>query len=210
MNDYLFLIPIAIALIIGVISPGPSFIYVAQTAMDNSRAHGIATSLGMGTGAVIFTLLAIFGLFFVIETVPWLYLGLKFIGGLYLCYLGYKIWQSSNVKISAASPDIENKDETRSIFKSYTLGLLTQLSNPKTAVVIGGIFMAFLPSEVPAYSYVILAVMAFVIDAGWYCIVSLALTTSRAQKVYIRFRKAISRLASGLLAVMGVKLIFNQ
>lgn len=75
---------------------------------------------------------------------------------------------------------------------------------------IGGIFMAFLPSEIPAYSYVILVVMAFVIDAGWYCIVSLALTASRAQKFYIRFKKSISRLASGLLIAMGVKLLFHQ
>lgn len=210
MNDFLFLIPIAIALIIGVISPGPSFIYVAQTAMDKSRTHGIATSLGMGIGAVIFTLLAIFGLFFVLETVPWLYLGLKFAGGLYLCYLAYKIWQSSNEKIVAANSISDVPSSSSSYYKSFTLGLFTQLSNPKTAVVIGGIFMAFLPEQIPAYSYLILAIMAFVIDAGWYCIVSIALTTSRAQKVYIRFKKAISRLASGLMAAMGVKLIFNQ
>lgn len=123
MNEYLFLIPIAIALIIGVISPGPSFIYVAQTAMDNSRAHGIATSLGMGTGAVIFTLLAIFGLFFVLETVPWLYFGLKLLGGLYLCYLGYMIWRSSNEKISATSSGVAVQKDQRSLFKSYTMGL---------------------------------------------------------------------------------------
>lgn len=120
-----------------------------------------------------------------LETVPWLHFGLKFIGGLYLCYLGYKIWQSSNDKIPTTSSEIENQDDKRSIFKSYTLGLLTQLSNPKTLAVISGIFMAFLPSEIPTYYYIILAVMAFVIDAGWYCIVSLALTTSRAQKRFI-------------------------
>ncbi len=36
MNDYLAIIPIAISLIIGVISSDLSFIYVAQTAMDKS------------------------------------------------------------------------------------------------------------------------------------------------------------------------------
>jgi threonine/homoserine/homoserine lactone efflux protein len=210
MNDYLFLIPIALALIIGVMSPGPSFIFVAQTAMDKSRAHGIATSLGMGVGVVVFTLLAIFGLFIVLETVPWLYMGLKFIGGLYLCYLAYKIWQSSSEKITTSSSNIEVKGDTRSYYKSFMLGLITQLTNPKTAIVTGGVFMAFLPAEIPEYSYLILAVMSFVIDAGWYSIVSIALTTSRAQKVYIRFKKSISRLASGLMAAMGVKLIFNQ
>lgn len=58
MNEYLFMIPIAIALMVGVVSPGPSFIYIAQTAMVTSRSQGIATSLGLGTGAVIYTMVA--------------------------------------------------------------------------------------------------------------------------------------------------------
>ncbi len=86
MTEYLFYIPIALALVVGVISPGPSFIYVAQVAMSQSRSQAIATSLGLGTGAMIFALVASLGLFFVLETVPWLYLGLKIMGGLYLFY----------------------------------------------------------------------------------------------------------------------------
>lgn len=211
MTEYLFYIPIALALVVGVISPGPSFIYVAQVAMSQSRSQAIATSLGLGTGAMIFALVASLGLFFVLETVPWLYLGLKIMGGLYLFYLAYRIWNSANLILE--KPDIEIPDASDakiSLFKSYMLGLFTQLSNPKTAIVIGGIFMAFMPANVPVVSYVILAVMAFVIDAGWYALVSVMLSTPKAQGVYLRFKKVITRVASGLMAVLGVKLIFNQ
>ena len=205
MNEYLFLIPIAIGAVAGVMSPGPSFIFVAQTAMNKSRAHGIATSLGMGTGAVTFTLLACFGLFIVIETVPFLYDFLKFIGGLYLLYLTYKMWTASNQLIDSSTPI--NKES--SLLKSYTLGLLTQLSNPKTAIVIGGIIMAFLPADVPPYSFWIIGIMAFVIDAGWYCTVSLALSTNKAQRLYNRFKQHINRIVGSLMALMGTKLALN-
>ncbi len=208
MHEYLFYIPIVLALVVGVISPGPSFIYVAQVAMSQSRSQAIATSLGLGTGAMIFALFASLGLFFVLETVPWLYLGLKVMGGLYLFYLAYRIWNSANQTLK--KPDMKISDIPVSLSKSYMLGLFTQLSNPKTAIVIGGIFMAFMPTDVPVYSYFILAIMAFVIDAGWYSIVSIMLSTSQAQKVYLRFKKLITRVASGLMAVLGVKLIFNQ
>ncbi len=208
MTEYLFYIPIALALVVGVISPGPSFIYVAQVAMSQSRSQAIATSLGLGTGAMIFALVASLGLFFVLETVPWLYLGLKIMGGLYLFYLAYRIWNSANQTLD--KPDVGILDAQVSLSKSYFLGLFTQLSNPKTAIVIGGIFMAFMPANVPTVSYFLLAVMAFVIDAGWYSIVSIMLSTSKAQKVYLRFKKAITRVASGLMAGLGVKLIFNQ
>jgi len=46
MDQHLFLPPIALALIAGVISPGPSFIMVALTAMHKTRPHGIATFWG--------------------------------------------------------------------------------------------------------------------------------------------------------------------
>lgn len=206
MNEYLFLIPIAIAIFIGSVSPGPSFLLVAQTAMEKSRSHGIAASLGMGTGAVIFTLLASLGLFIVLEAVPWLYLGLKFVGGLYLCYLAYKIWITANEPIEKSG----KLDGSLSFYKSFTLGLFTQLSNPKAAIVFGGIFMAFLPEEVPVYSYLLLSILAFIIDAGWYTVVTVALTTTKAQRFYLRFKKTINRMASGFLGFMGAKLALNQ
>ncbi len=205
LSDYLFIIPIAIAAVLGVMSPGPSFLFVAQTALNKSRSHGIATSLGMGTGAVIFTLLASFGLFVIIENVPVLYGVLKFIGGLYLLFLAYRMWKTSNEPISHETQTIDNSGYIR----SYSLGLLTQLSNPKTAIVIGSVIMTFLPLEVPPYSFWIIAIMTFIIDSGWYCIVSIALTTQKAQRVYQGFKKIINRLASGLMALMGGKLILN-
>jgi len=51
--------------------------------------------------------------------------------------------------------------------------------------------------------------MAFVIDTGWYIIVSVLLTTKKSQRLYIKFKKYINRLASGLMGYMGVKLALN-
>lgn len=210
MHDYLFFIPIAIALGIGVISPGPSFIFVAQTAMQKSRTHAIATSLGMGTGALIYSLVAIMGLFVVLQTVPMLYLALKIIGGLYLFYIAYLMWKSANNPIVNTIQGEALTNQHGSLGKAYILGLLTQLSNPKTAIVIGGIFMAFLPEKIPDYSIPLLSIMAFIIDAGWYMIVAIALSTSKAQSIYTRFKKIINRFASGLMGLLGLKLVFNQ
>ncbi len=210
INDYLFIIPITIAGVIGVMSPGPSFLFVAQTTLNKSRDHGIATSMGLGTGAAIFTLLSCFGLFVILETAPFLYGALKVIGGIYLLYLAYKIWNSS--KHEAESSRIISKNKTskdKGFLKSYLLGLLTQLTNPKTAIVIGSVIMAFLPHDVPPYSFLILTVLTFITDCGWYCIVSVALSTPKAQKFYNRFKQHINRVASGLMAFLGTKLAFN-
>jgi len=210
VNDYLFVIPITIAGIIGVMSPGPSFLFVAQTTLNKSREHGLATSLGLGTGAAIFTLLSCFGLFVILEAAPFLYGTLKVLGGIYLFYLAYKIWNSSDNNNESSSIVIQdNTVKGKGYMKSFFFGLLTQLSNPKTAIVIGSVIMAFLPHEVPPYTFLILTVLTFITDSGWYCIVAVALSTARAKKVYDRFKTHINRVASGLMALLGTKLALN-
>src|SRR5690348_6399881 len=83
------------AVFLGVISPGPSFIVVARNAIGLSRRAGLATALGMGTGGVIFSGLALLGLFTLLAQVQWLYIGLKIAGGLYLVYIGYRMWRGA-------------------------------------------------------------------------------------------------------------------
>lgn len=55
------LMAIAAVLIMGVISPGPSFIFVARNAVARSRLHGMVTALGTGAGAAIFSIMAMLG-----------------------------------------------------------------------------------------------------------------------------------------------------
>jgi threonine/homoserine/homoserine lactone efflux protein len=89
------LMAIAAVLIMGVISPGPSFIFVARNAVARSRLHGLVTALGTGAGAAIFSIMAMLGLQKVLTAVPELFIGLKVAGGLYLLWLGYKIFRGS-------------------------------------------------------------------------------------------------------------------
>lgn len=188
----------------GVVSPGPSFILVAQTAMARSRVDAIAVSFGMGIGAMILAIIASIGLFVLLETVPWVYAGLKLVGGVYLCFLAYRMWHHSN---DPMQNHVSSPRASSGMVKLFFVGLLTQLSNPKIAVVFGSVFAAFLPSEMPAYSYYLLCFCAFFIDSFWYVLVSTLLSTRKAQSTYARFKKSISRAASGLMGLMGVKLL---
>jgi threonine/homoserine/homoserine lactone efflux protein len=215
MSEYLFLVPIAIAILVGAMSPGPSFVLVSQVAMSTSRTAAITTSLGMGTGAATFALLAAAGLYLVLESVPVFYMALKIAGGMYLCYLAYKIWNNASKLIEkATSPSVTGAHpsevtSTRNSCRLFLVGFLTQLSNPKTAIVFASIFAAFLPENLPSYSYAFLVLVAFAIDAGWYCVISIVLSTKKAQASYAQYKKVINRTASCFMGVMGLKLIIN-
>jgi len=95
-------------LLIGSISPGPSFVLVAQTAVARSRRDGIAAALGMGMGAVVFTTLVLLGLTAVLTRVPLLFTGVKLLGRLWLLLLAWRLWQGAAAPLALAGDGMDH------------------------------------------------------------------------------------------------------
>lgn len=193
------------ALLVGVVSPGPSFVMVARTAVAASRAHGLYAALGMGVGGMCFAGAALLGLQAVLLAVPALYLALKLLGGLYLCYLGVRIVRAARTPLpmdgaeSAAAPAPASR--------AFWLGLVTQLSNPKTAIVYASVFAALLPPSLslPFAAAVVLAV--FIVESGWYAIVAWLLSSVRPRRAYLGCKSAVDRIAGTVMVGLGLRLI---
>lgn len=208
MNEYTFLLAIAGVLCIGAMSPGPSFFVVAQNSLSKSRAHGIATALGTGLGVSLFAILASFGVTTLLEKIPSAYLVFKLLGGAYLLYLAYKIWLGASESLEMASEgDRQPIKHQDTLFRAFLTGLMTQISNPKTALVIAGIFAAFVPAEPPSNTAVLVAVIAFVIDFSWYALVAISLSTKATRDIYKKAKTNLDRTASIFLGVVGIKLM---
>ena len=194
------------ALLLGAISPGPSFVLVARTSIALSRRDGLASAAGMGIGGVILGSLALLGLRTLLAQAVWLYLGLKAIGGLYLIYLGLRLWRGAREPIAVAD---KGEQAAARPGKSFGLGLATQLSNPKTAVVYASIFAALLPAHPPAWMWAALPPLIFAVETGWYAVVALLFSSARPRAAYLRSKRWIDRLAGSVLGVLGVRLIVD-
>jgi threonine/homoserine/homoserine lactone efflux protein len=206
MQVYTSLFAITGALMAGAMSPGPSFLFVARNSIALSRNHGLATALGMGIGSLIFTILALMGLQALFIAVPFAFWALKVLGGLYLCYIALKTLRSARLPMShALNADLSHM----TLRKTMSFGLMTQLSNPKTAIVLASVYSALLPQEIPAPLYLIVPALAFCIDAGWYVIVAFALSTERPRKAYLKFKTFFDTTAGTVMALLGLKLIFS-
>src|SRR5215470_4490347 len=184
MQELLSLGAVLGALAVGVISPGPSFVMVAKEAVSMSRANGLAAALGMGLGGTVFALLALAGLQAVLLAVPLLYSTLKVLGGLYLCYLGYRIYVGAKQPLSIMDDRCGNV-RRRSVRISLWFGLTTQLSNPKTAIVYGSVFAAFLPSHLSVTLAAALVAVVFALEACWYAIVATLLSAPAPRRAYV-------------------------
>lgn len=204
MDPVFALLGILGALAVGAASPGPSFVLVARTSVAVSRRAGLASALGMGVGGVIFAALALLGLQALLMQVGWLYALLKLTGGAYLAWLAFRLWRGAGEPLTMVE---QGGTAPSGIGRSFAFGLTTQLCNPKTAIVYGGIFAALLPADPPGWLLVAVPPSVFVIEAGWYALVALAFSAGRPRAAYLRSKRWIDRIAAAAIGALGVRLI---
>jgi threonine/homoserine/homoserine lactone efflux protein len=203
--ELLSLFTILGALLMGAISPGPSFVFVVRTAVAESRGAGLAAALGMGVGAFIYGVLAVIGLRTLMEEGGILLMLLKIAGGIYLVYLAWKIFRHAH------EPIVVQSEEHRqaSVARGFWQGLGTQLSNPKIVAVFGAVFAALMPENAPLWLYVALPALIFVQETAWYGLVALAFSANRPRAIYLGAKLWIDRVAAALIAMLGVRLIYE-
>lgn len=205
MEAFASVVAIVLVLLVGVVSPGPSFLFIAQRSMSHSRRDGVLASLGMGVGGVVFAVLALLGIQALFSIFPMVYGGLKVLGGGYLLYLAWKIWKG------ARSPLIVGAQETSTTTsRSFWLGLVAQVSNPKTMVVYASVLSSLLPVRVDGAFVAMLLPLVFLVEAGWYTVVAVSLSSSRPRDLYLKAKKTIDVTAGTLLGVLGLKMIFDN
>jgi threonine/homoserine/homoserine lactone efflux protein len=119
------LIPFFIGMMILAATPGPGVFGTIAKAIT----QGFKTSLffigGLVLGDIIFLTLALLGLSAIAKMLGELFLGVKIAGGLYLVYLGVKMFRNSRIKTDIAAKNEEDNWQT------CLSGLLLTLGNPK-------------------------------------------------------------------------------
>lgn len=204
MTAFAILGAILLAIGIGAMSPGPSFVLVSRISIANSRLHGLAAAIGMGLGGALFSIFALAGLVAFLQQVDWLYLALKCAGGLYLVHLGIAIWRGAREPIATGADGAESR---LSISRALLVAFVTQVSNPKTAVVYASIFAALMPQDPPTLVLIALPPLVFLVEAGWYLVVALAFSAPRSQRAYLRWKTGVDRLAGAVIGALGLRLI---
>lgn len=198
------LLAVTVAILLGAMSPGPSFIVVARTAISSSRGRGVLAALGMGIGGSIVALAALVGLQLVLTAVPSVYRALQIAGAAYLLFIAYKLWIAAPKPLMLA--DGEAIDQSSGM-RAFLFGLGTQLSNPKTAIVYASVFTAALPEQASWVISVALVSLIFLVEFGWYALVAVAFSTVSARDVYLRGKTWIDRIAAGAMGALDVKIL---
>ncbi|MGJ4939918.1 LysE family translocator [Bradyrhizobium sp. HKCCYLS1011] len=119
-----------------VLTPGPNMIYLVSRSITQGRAAGLVSLGGVALGFVVYMLSAAFGITALLSAVPFAYDALRLAGAAYLFYLA---WQA--VKPGGRSPFQVRKLAADSPHKLFIMGFVTNLLNPKIAM----LYLALLP-----------------------------------------------------------------
>jgi threonine/homoserine/homoserine lactone efflux protein len=184
------------------ISPGPAVLMSARTGVTEGLRTGAFLAVGIGVGGVIWASAALFGLAIVFKAAPALLWALKVAGGLYLIYMAWGMWQSADQPLDMA----ETNRPPRSAGAAFRLGLVTQLANPKPAVLFSAIFVGTVPQGTPLWVIAALLTVVFLNETIWNTLVARVFSFDRSKAVYISLKSIIDRSFGGLLALLGLKI----
>lgn len=130
-----------------VLTPGPNMIYLISRSICQGRRAGLISLGGVALGFAFYLLSAILGLTALLFAVPYAYDVLRIGGALYLLYLAY---QALSPRGRSPFEVVELPRERPA--RLFIMGLLTNLLNPKVAV----LYLALLPQFItPAHGSVL-------------------------------------------------------
>ncbi len=109
-------------------SPGPNMFAVIETALGRGRRAALLVVSGIASGTLVWAALVSLGLGAIFASVPALLTVLKFIGGAYLCYMGFR-----GLRAALRGGEATLRAETRvlSDFAAWRRGFFVVMTNPK-------------------------------------------------------------------------------
>jgi threonine/homoserine/homoserine lactone efflux protein len=190
------------------ISPGPDLFYILSRTMAGGKSVGMASSIGVGAGALVHVSAAALGLSAILATSVIAFSIVKYIGAAYLIYLGVKILRNAgnNLKLSMDGSIV-------SPWAAFKQGMLVDILNPKAAI----FFMAFLPQFVrQELGYIPLQLLGLgllVILIGVMVEFSFVFLAAKTTE-FLRANKVISswldRILGSILIGLGIRLVFTE
>ena len=201
MSLLIFLKIFAVCLL-GAMSPGPSMVVVINNAIFKNRLNGILTSIGHGVGIGIYALFAVLGIALIIKTNLYVFNVIKFLSIIFLVYLGV------NLMITNDKLEFDGKN-INSGFTSFLQGLSISLLNPKIFIWFIAIYSQFMSVDNDMIFNTILILTASIIDAIWYVILTLLVTTNIALDFIKDKSVLLQKFVGSVFIIIGALLLIE-
>ena len=186
------------------ITPGPGLFAIIAKALSAGFLRASLVVLGIVLGDIVFLLFSIYGLVLIAENMYFIFLAMKYLGALYLIYLGIKTYKTNPSQIPIT---IKNQ----SMFSDISLGLFVTLSNPKAIL----FYLVFLPTfiDITAVSYIgVVHIVAIVASVLYSSLLAYAYLAHRSRHLFQSHKSQtlINKISGGMLVSIGATLAVKE
>ncbi len=201
---------------LAVISPGPNFLATSRYAIARSRRDGVLVGLGATSGLAVWITLSLTGLSYALTHAGGPLAILRWLGALYLIWLGVlALWSAARPRRAPAGAE-GAKDMARSTtisrferLPSWVIGFLTSIGNPRALVFFGSIFALLLPARPPLWLDATILLSMLAIAAGWFSLVALLFSLAPVTRVYRRAQRWIDAVTGAAFIALGLQLVVS-
>jgi RhtB (resistance to homoserine/threonine) family protein len=191
------------------VTPGPDTAYIVGRSVAQGRAAGLMSSLGISAGCCVHSLACAFGLTALLAASATAFTVIKFVGAMYLIYLGVQLvlvkpaLKSPPGAVSAAA------SAPKSMRQLFLQGFWTNVLNPKVVL----FFVSFFPQFVStgtaskALAFLVLGIVFVVMSTAWNSFVAwVAGSVTRRFSGKPGVRKWLDRVVGSAFVGLGLKL----
>ncbi|HLV41851.1 MAG TPA: LysE family translocator [Brumimicrobium sp.] len=192
-----------------VMTPGMDTLLILNKSIVNGKKAGIFATLGISSGILVHTFLGAIGLSMLIAKSPIAFSFIKYLGTAYIIYLGI-------IKYTEKRQELQIEEKTKTVSKSrkdFSSGLITNVLNPKVAI----LFLAFFPQFInPEHlespmPFILLGATMTIIAIVWFL-----LLTFFSSYFYDKFRKprkskvSMNKISGVIFILMGVSIALTH
>ena len=182
-----------------IVIPGPNVALIVANSVAHGARFGLLTVAGTSSAVVVQLSLTVLGASAVLNFLAASFDWLRWLGVVYLVWLGIAAWRAPAVDLAQVRP------QARSAQRILVRGFLVGLTNPKTLLFYGAFLPQFItPGPTAPDQLLLLAVtflvVAVILDSGW------ALLAGRLRVLLTAHVRLRNGLTGGLLVGAGVGL----
>ncbi|OZG72172.1 amino acid transporter [Hahella sp. CCB-MM4] len=200
------LLQVSLIAIIMAISPGADFAMVTRNSLFFSRTAGVYSALGVATATWVHTAYTLAGLSLLIAASQEVFTLVKWIGALYLIYVGWKTWLS---KMTLSEPG-EGSDIAISAWSFYRQGFITNVTNPKTTLFYVSIFTQIVSKDTPISMQVLYGFIICLAHGAWFSLLAAGITHRWVLSQIKRVGHRVGQCLGGALVFMGIALLSSR
>lgn len=194
---------------LAVVSPGPDFAVVIKQSISHGRRHAVATSIGIGSAILIHVSYSVLGIGLIISQSALLFSLLKYLCAGYLIYIGVGALRAKPAQIKSIDTDAASEPHYP-ITKSFSLGFMTNVLNPKATLFFLSIFSVIVSADTPMLITMAYGVYLCMATALWFCFVAFIFSRQSVRNKFLSMGHHFDHCMGVVLVLLGIFVAWTQ